>query len=198
MALAPVFKETYEGYLAQLSGHDLSAKASALGFETESDEARLNCFNRTYWVSTRGIHDREGNTPDLSICVVLCRYIMMGPEHLPDARELCTFKDFRNAAPLIHFFENSVHRRIAERFQGSISALESSCARLGGRIYSADLGYQLKYRFFGLPKVPVCLLFNDVEEGFAAQCTLLFERSVEALLDMESLAMLGSILARWL
>lgn len=198
MASAPVFEETYAGYLAQLSGHDLPAKAGALGFEMESDEARLNCFNRTYWVSTRGIHDREGNTPDLSICVVLCRYIMMGPGHLPEARELCTFKDFRDAAPLIHFFENAVQKHIAERFQGRIGALESACTRLGGRIYSADLGYQVKYRFSGLPKVPVCLLFNDVEEDFAAQCTLLFERSAEALLDMESLAMLGSTLARWL
>jgi hypothetical protein len=198
LATAPVFKETYAGYLAQIGGHDLSAKARTLGFEMESDEARINYFNRTYWVSARGIHDRDGITPDLSVSVVLCKYILMGPESLPDARELRTFKDFRNAAPLVHFFENAVQKKIAERFQWDINALERACVRLDGRIYTADLGYQVKYQFSGLPKVPVYLLFNDAEEGFAAQCTLLFERSVEALLDMESLAMVGSTLARWL
>ena len=67
---------------------------------------------------------------------------------------------------------------------------------MGGEAYTADLAYQIKYRFQGLPRVPVYLLFNDAEEGFAAQCTLLFEKSVASFLDMESVAMLGGALVR--
>jgi hypothetical protein len=57
------------------------------------------------------------------------------------------------------------------------------------------LAYQIKFQFSGLPQVPVYLLYNDAEEGFAAQCTLLFEQRAQNYLDMESLAMLGGILA---
>ena len=77
-------------------------------------------------------------------------------------------------------------------------ALAKACIALGGRLYEAELSYQLKYCFYGLPKVPVILLFNDAEEEFASQCTVLFERRAEAYLDMESLAMLGTTLAHWL
>jgi hypothetical protein len=39
------------------------------------------------------------------------------------------------------------------------------------------------------------LLFNDAEEGFPAQCTLLFGQRAQNYLDMESLAILGGTLA---
>jgi len=198
LAQAPVFKETYEGYLTRIAGLDLAAKCEALGFEMESGKARLACFNRTYWVGPKGIHDAAGKTPDLSVSVILCKYLLMCSGQSPVAQDLVTFKDFRDAAPLGHYFSNAVQGAIVNKFKGDIGALEKACVRLGGRPYGADLSYQVKYHFRGLPKVPVILLFNDAEEGFAAQCTLLFERSAESYLDMESLAMLGAALAHWL
>jgi len=198
MSAAPVFKETYENYVAQIGKLDLAAMGRSLGFEMDSNKARINCFNRTYWIGTQGIHDSAGQIPNLSVSVILCKYLLMFPGQTPDARDLVTFKDFKDAAPLVHFFSNAVQREIAVRFQGDIGSLEKACRSLGGWPYAADLSYQVKYHFQGLPKVPVILLFNDAEEGFAAQCTLLFERSAGFYLDMESVAMLGATLAHWL
>ena len=198
MALAPVFKETYARYLSRIGALDLAARCEALGFEMESGKARIVCFNRTYRVGSKGIHDLDGKTPNLSVSVILCKYLLMCPDHIPRTQGLVTYKDFRNAAPLVHFFSNSVQREVARKFEGDPAGLEEACRRLGGRPYAAELAYQVKFRFLGLPKVPVYLLFNDAEDGFAAQCTLLFERSAEFYLDMESLAMLGAALARWL
>lgn len=198
MTQAPVFKETYEGYLSRIGELDLAARGEALGFEMESGKARIVCFNRTYWVGSKGIHDSAGQTPNLSVSVILCKYLLMCPGQSPVAQDLVTFKDFKDAAPLGHYFSNAVQGAIVNKFKGDIGGLEKACIRLGGRPYAADLSYQVKYYFRGLPKVPVILLFNDAEEGFAAQCTLLFERSAESYLDMESLAMLGAALARWL
>ncbi len=169
-----------------------------LGFEMDSDRARITCFNRTYWVGSKGIYDRVGKTPDLSVSVILCKYLLMCPGQTPEAQDLVTFKDFKDAAPLAHFFSNTVQGKIAKKFQGDIGALVNACSSLGGRPYVADLSYQVKYCFLGLPMVPVILLFNDAEEEFSAQCTLLFQRSVEFYLDMESVAMLGATMARWL
>ena len=53
-------------------------------------------------------------------------------------------------------------------------------------------------QFKSLPKIPVLLLFNDSDEEFPAQCTVLFERSAENYLDMECLAMVGMLLFEWL
>lgn len=196
MAPAQVFRETYESYLLQIGEVDLAAVAEILGLEIEGDQARVDFFNRSYRIGSKGIYDKNGKIPDFSVCVVLCKYLLMCPPEIPDAQGLAAFKDFRDAAPLVHFFSNSVQKEVARKFEGATGALEESCSRLGGEAYTADLAYQIKYRFQGLPRVPVYLLFNDAEEGFAAQCTLLFEKSVASFLDMESVAMLGGALVR--
>lgn len=196
VAPAQVFRETYESYLQQIGEVDLAAVAEILGLEIEEDQARVDFFNRSYWIGSRGIHDKNAKIPDFSVCVVLCKYLLMCPHEIPDAHGLAAFKDFKDAAPLVHFFANSVQKEVARKFEGATGALEEACRRLGGEAYAADLAYQIKYRFQGLPRVPVYLLFNDAEEGFAAQCTLLFEKSVASFLDMESVAMLGGALVR--
>ena len=46
--------------------------------------------------------------------------------------------------------------------------------------------------------MPVLLLFNDTDEEFAAQSTVLFERRAEKYLDAECLAMVGMLLYEYL
>ena len=46
-----------------------------------------------------------------------------------------------------------------------------------------------------LPRIPLLLLFNDADDEFAAQCAILFERRADRYLDMECLAIIGSLLA---
>jgi hypothetical protein len=195
MARAAVFDETYAGYLAQLKRLDLGALQGVLGYETNEGNACIPLFDRLMHVSAGAIADGKGRAVDLSVSVVLCRYLLMAPDSIPESGALMTFKDFQDAAPLIHFFANSVEGQIARFFSGRVAALEAACRQMGGHPYIADLAYQIKYRFAGLPRVPLILLFNDAEEGFAAQCTLLFQDSARHYLDMESLAMLGGLLA---
>jgi hypothetical protein len=42
------------------------------------------------------------------------------------------------------------------------------------------------------------MMFDDLDEEFPAQCSLLFQDRAPAYLDMECLAMLGMVLASWL
>lgn len=195
MALSPVFDETYRGYLKQLEGFDLGSRQAILGIEVHNDGAIIPYYNKRYFVSTRGVVDEAGKVPQLSVCVVLCKYLLMCPEELPATGELATFKDFKDAAPLIHFFDKSIQGEVARRFSGSLHALEAACRRMGGAPHDGDWVYQLKYQFSALPRIPIYLLFNDAEEGFAAQCTMLFERRTEYFLDMESVAMLAGSLS---
>jgi len=45
-----------------------------------------------------------------------------------------------------------------------------------------------------LPRVPVILLFNDADDEFPAQSSVLFEQRAEKYLDPECLAMAGRLL----
>ena len=42
-----------------------------------------------------------------------------------------------------------------------------------------------------LPRVPILLIFNDRDDDFPAQCSLLFEGRAGKYLDMECLAIAG-------
>jgi len=46
-----------------------------------------------------------------------------------------------------------------------------------------------------LPRVPVVLNFNDTDDLFPANCSVLYRASAELFLDMECLAMTGTLLA---
>jgi hypothetical protein len=107
-----------------------------------------------------------------------------------------SFKDFRDAAPLIASFGNTVERAIARAFAGRLDELRYAAASLGGGAPPGAFPYDLARLIPALPKVPVLLLFNDADAEFPAACSVLFERRAAAYLDMECLAMLGMQLAR--
>jgi hypothetical protein len=195
MARAPVFQKTYEDYLQQVGRLDLRSQQELLGYEMDGSDVRIALFDRTFNIREGGIFDSNGNIPDLPTAVVLSKYLLLCPSPPLFPRKLKTYKDFRDAAPLISYFDSTVQGKIARDFHGRAQALDRACQALGGRTCLQDLAYQIKYQFSGLPQVPVYLLYNDAEEGFAAQCTLLFEQRAQNYLDMESLAMLGGILA---
>lgn len=195
---APIFKETYKDYLKQVGRLDLNACRQTLGFDVEGDTALIPMFDRRYHVSGDEICDSAGKRADWSIAVVLCKYLLLCPSAPLLSRDLRTFKDFKDAAPLISYFDSTVQGKIAREFSGRPNDLGKACRAIGGKPYEQALAYQIKYQFSALPKIPIYLLFNDAEEGFPAQCTLLFEQRVQNYLDMESLAILCGTLAHWL
>jgi hypothetical protein len=198
MAPSKVFEETYQAYLKQIASLQLADRQAVLGFEIQEDRAVIPFFNTCYFVSSRGVTDIDGKVPHLSICVILCKYLLMCPDAIPEGGRLAAFKDFKDAGPLIHYFNSSVQGEVARRFTGKSTALENACRKLGGIPLEEDWPYQIKYRFNGLPRIPLYLLFNDEEEGFPAQCSILFERRTESFLDMESVAMLAGALTHLL
>lgn len=195
MTRAPVFDQTYRYYLERLASLDIPARGDILGYGLDGPEAVVPLLGQSYHVGLHGVSDETGRKPPLGICIILFKYLIMCPANPPVDESLCTYKDFKDAAPLVHYFRQNVTGKVAERFSGRAQALQAICERIGGEPFVSDLGYEVKYRFSGLPRVPVFLLFNDEEEGFPAQCTFLFQRSAEAYLDMESLSMLGAALA---
>ena len=193
-----VYQQTYKDYLSRIAAIDLKFAADKLDLQMSGDAVVMPFFGKSYRVSTREIADPAGKQPHLSISVILCKYLLMCPMIMPLGGNWMSFKDFKDAAPLIQAFFNTVTLPLADSFSTRLADLETAAKNIGGYPPADDFPYDLSLQFNALSKVPLLLLFNDKDEEFPAQCSVLFEKRVEKLLDMECLAMVGMLFCEYL
>jgi len=193
-----VFEQTYEDYLSQIAGLDFPFIADTLGVEVDGEDAVIPLFGKPYRVSNKAITDPSGRKPHLSISVILCKYLLMCPLIEPLGGKWMAFKDFKDAAPLVQAFSNTVTRPIAQGFSGRVSELERAGKKMAGYSPDEKFPYDFCMQFDALPKIPLLLLFNDQDDEFPAQCSVLFEKRTEKFIDMECLAMMGMLFFEYL
>jgi hypothetical protein len=193
-----VFEQTYLDYLSQIAELDFNFIADTLGVEVDGGDVILPLFGKPYRVSAKGITDPSGNQPHLSVSVILCKYLLMCPLIEPLGGNWMAYKDFKDGAPLIQAFSNTVTRPLAETFSGRVAALEKAGKKMGGYTPHDEFPYDLCMQFDALSKVPLLLLFNDQDDEFPAQCGVLFEKRTEKFIDMECLAMVGMLFFEYL
>lgn len=193
-AKAPVFEEIYRDYLAQLGRQWSTVALEDLGAVREGEVVMATLFGQTYRVSPQGIEDSGGSKPSHARCVVLAKYLLAQPGGVRPTGQWTSYRGFKDAAPYAASFAQYAEGRIAKAFAGRRAELAQACAGLGGVPPEERLSYDLCLRFSALPRLPLLMLFNDREEDFPATCSLLFDESAPAFLDMECLAMLGLIL----
>jgi len=193
-----VYQQTYKDYLSRIAEIDLKFAADKLDLQMSGDAVIMPFFGKSYRVSIREIADPAGKQPHLSISVILCKYLLMCPMIVPLGGNWMSFNDFKDAAPLIQSFFNTVTLPLADSFSARLADLETAAKNIGGYPPADDFPYDLSLQFNALSKVPLLLLFNDKDEEFAAQCSVLFEKRVEKLLDMECLAMVGMLFCEYL
>jgi hypothetical protein len=128
--------------------------------------------------------------------VILCQYLLLSPDQTADDRQLVTYRDFKDAAPYVQGFDNTAQKPISRAFAGRLDVLKAGCRHLGGTPCDIGISCDLSYMFEALPRVRIYLVFNDVDEDFPADCSLLFEKQAASYLDMECLAMIGMVLAQ--
>lgn len=194
----PIFKEIFNNYLAEVAALDLTGKEEKLGIKADGNTIEIPFFNQIYTITSETITDRNGRPAAHSVSVILCKYLILCPEVPETSKELVTYKDFRDAAPYVLGFGNTAEKPISREFSGQLDALEKACKDLGGTACDLGISCDLSYGFQALPEVPVYLMFNDQDEDFPADCSLLFQRRAASYLDMECLAMIGMVLAEWL
>ena len=191
---SPVYEQTYHRYLQDLATLDLEERAAATGGHFEGGHLSLPFLERLCRVSREGIAYEDGRRPNLALCVILFKYILMSPASPPGKMEWAAYRNFRDAAPLAGSFSANSEHPIAAKWAGDPKGLEQACTRFAGLPLASELSYDLVIRFQALPRLPLLLLFNDAEEVFPADCRLLFEQQAACYLDMECLAMVAMLL----
>ena len=191
---SPVFEKTYKDYLEQVTKIDVRSIKETLGVRVEGNATVIPLFGKPTRVSARGIIEQSGQRPSFDICVILCKYLLLCPDSTPKETEWTAYRDFKDAGPLTTYFANDVERSIAARFSGRLRELETAGKALGGCSPGIKLSNDFSMRFEALPRVSLLMLYNDADEEFPAQCSVLFQRRAERYLDAECLAMVGRLL----
>jgi hypothetical protein len=125
---------------------------------------------------------------------ILFKYLLLCPDTDPTANDWVSYRDLKDSGPLTVYFANDVEMSIAGHFKGALGGFEEAGKAIGGYRPDIDVSYDLSMQFDALPEIPVIVLFNDADDEFPAQCSLLFERRAESYLDAECLAMIGRLL----
>jgi hypothetical protein len=195
MQKSPVFDETYHQYLAEILTIDYLSRADMLGVEQRDGTLLIPLYDTTYLLSGKGIAAQDGTPVTPAVNVILSKYVLMCPVDMqPVPDRLMTYREFRDASPLVSYFTKNTNKTIESQFAGRISALEKRALQLGAVVLRND-AYDLSVQFHALPRIPVILNFNDRDDMFPATCSILYKLSAEQFLDMECLAMTGTLLA---
>lgn len=195
MPQSPVFEETYQQYLVELRTLDIFARADLLGIERKGGALAIPLYGREYHVSCAGVIDPDGRIVPPAVRVVLCKYLLTCPAELPTLSDrLVTYREFRDAGPLVSYFTTNTNKIIETTFAGNIPLLRERAAGLGGEVLASET-YDFSVQFHALPRIPVLLNFNDRDDLFDATASILYRSSAECFLDMECLAITGTLLA---
>ena len=180
-----VYQQTYNDYLTRIAELDFKFIAPKLGVEVTGEDVIVPFFDKPYRISIKGITDPAGRQPHLSVSVILCKYLLMCPLIEPLGGNWMAYKDFKDAAPLIHAFSNTVTRPIAEAFSGRLAPLEKAGKKLGG--YARAFQEQTNIQFIRYPHATVHLnrFIGDLFIALIDQCFCLayFKRRVASLIE---------------
>ena len=194
MEKAKIFEETYRSYLSSLEQVNLTNRAKTLGAKVNGDTLQVPFYDKQLFVSASGISSAEHESVPFPVKVVLCRYVLMCPDYLPNGEpHKANYRDFRDSAPLLSYFTTNTSKTIEIAHSGDVLKLRDKCLQAGGFEEEAT-GYDLSMKFYALPRIPLYLYFNDADDEFPAKCSILFQSDANHFLDMECLAITGTYL----
>ncbi len=191
-----VFNKTYNEYLDKLKVLNLPEIARNLNLKESGHDVLVPILGTDYRVSEAGIFGLDGGKVDFEECIVIFKYLLMCPQNVPTETNWVAYHSFKNAQPLLHYFARETTKPIEEFFSGNLTMLEQLSKNIGGVVVTDNASYDLSIQFNVMPHVPLFLRFNDADEDFPAQCTILFLETIEKFLDMESVGILGALFAK--
>ena len=177
-------------YLTLIREQNNDNLVDILGLQKTGKGYRFDFFNRPILFDFQDFVDLSGEELSLPIKIVLCKYLLNCPHpSLEKSVRLVTFREFSEAGPLFYRFAENTSKTIEQTFSKRVEALERKCRQIYG-IPVSNASYDLSIRLKALPKIPITLQFNDVDEMLPAKAVFLFHEDAVNYLDLKSL---GSI-----
>ncbi len=112
-------------YLKEIGQIDFLAKADVLGVETGNGALRIPLYDKMYRFAMDGIVGDDGEELTPAVQVMICKYILTCPLELPEmSNTLVTYREFKDAGPLISYFTTNTNKTLETTFCGNIALLE--------------------------------------------------------------------------
>jgi len=188
------FKELAEESLRRLNKTGFPENCKIPGIAVKNNELAIPLFHEPYRLSVNGVTGPDGKPANPAISVLVLNYVMNFPEKIPPDDEWITFREFEGAGPLTSYFTENTNKIIETTFSEKMEDLKNSALKTGGVPVDDELSSDISMHFIALPWIPVFLRFNDKEEQFPAQCSMLFRQSAQQFLDLNTLGIVGTIL----
>lgn len=189
-----VFKELAEESLKRLNKTGFPEKFRIPGIAVKNNELVIPVFDAPYRLSSIGVTAPDGEPANPAISVLVLNYVINFPKKVPPDGVWITFREFEGAGPLTSYFTENTNKIIETTFSGRVEDLKNSAFQTGGVPVDDELSSDLFMHFTALPGIPVFLRFNDKDEQFPAQCSILFRQSAQQFLDLNALGIAGTIL----
>jgi len=195
MERSAVFAQTYQYYLEQISHIDFLSKAEMLGLKRDGDCLVVPLYDKVYFISGEGLREENGVEITPAVQVMICKYILTYSSDTPAIEDkLVTYREFKDSGPLTSYFTTNTNKIFETTFAGNVPLLKEKSLAIGGDELGSDM-YDVSLQFYAFPKIPVMVNFNDSDDLFPAKCSILYRSTAAHYLDMESLAMTGTLLA---
>jgi hypothetical protein len=177
-----------DNYLSQICELNIENIPDILGIQKCEQGYRFDFFNRPILFDHNDFIDLSGKGLSPAVKTVLCKYITNCPQTpLETSGRLVTFREFPGAGPLFSRFVDNTNKTIENTFSKRLEEFKEKCKEMCGMPLS-NASYDLNMRFKALPKIPVILQFNDVDEIFPAKAVFFFHDDAVQYLDLKSLA----------
>ncbi len=177
-----------------LTRAELASAAGGPGVRFDNSQLLIPFFGAPHTITETQICGPNNSRPTLPVAEVLRDYVARCPKTPPLEDRFISYRELAGAGPLVVSFANNTNKTITSAFSGKLEALRLAAGRLSGTPLADTDGYDLLIRFEALPGIPLHLFFNDVEDPFPAQCSLLLQASIETYLGMRAIFTLGTFL----
>lgn len=160
----------------------------------------LPYFNHSIFITGEAITHQDGAPLTRWEQVFIFNHMAQGGSSHPTGKWK-SLVEFPNTISKIKSMKNHVEAPLKEAFKGKTRQLRAAALRLGGQDLTKEIGSaDVALYFQALPRVPVLLMFWGVEaqDSFDAEAKLLFDETITAHLDIESIMFLSERLQQLL
>ncbi len=188
------YELVYRKLVKELSIKPLEKLVKQLGLSIEDDYIGIPFFSwRLKWTKEGLLPPWEGEL-DFKIRIVVAYYLKHCGKGEIEGKWV-PYSTFEGGEVFASYFQQHVEGDIARFFEGKGEELLLKADKLGGEnVRDIDVPGEIIIKFFPLPRVPLVLSFYDSDEEFPASVRIFFDKSARKFLDLECLAVLGTIL----
>jgi hypothetical protein len=189
------YEKIYDWVASDLEGFDLVKNAPYLKLTVASTgEVIVPLLGRDYLVSNQGVRPADGQYANFNRLSLAAHYAMsMGRgEPSMDFVKLAVLSGVPVGTAGGSYDRNAMAGPIAKKYGSDFPGLEAAISRLGGRPVPHPVG--VCWLVYALPLMPIKLIFQEADEEFEAEFTVLFDRSATNFMRFEAIGFLGGSL----